>query len=99
MLSSVQGRNMRICAKGVAAVGQREGRKILQRQDLKDMKNERKGSVKVDCYLVKMPNQRKYYSQKLREKRLMFKYFFCSPQKFHMRSVRGDRSGNSCHLF
>lgn len=41
MLSSVQARNMRICAEGVAAGGQREGREILQRQDLKDMENER----------------------------------------------------------
>lgn len=68
MLSSVQARNMRICAEGVAAGGQREGREMLQRQDLKDMENERKGSVKVDCYLVKMPKRRKYHSQKLREK-------------------------------
>lgn len=48
MLSSVQARNMRICAEGVATGGQREGREILQRQDLKDMENEREGSVKVD---------------------------------------------------
>lgn len=68
MLSSVQARNMRICAEGVAAGGQREGREILQRQDLKDMENEREGSVKVDRYLVKMPKRKKYYSQKLREK-------------------------------
>lgn len=48
---------MRIWAEGAAAGGQREGRKMLQRQDLKAMDNETQGRIKVDWYLVEMPKR------------------------------------------